>query len=415
MCIPTYQRPQVIEELCLKSLPYLLEDHVDLYIFDSSPEDDTYSVCMKYKDLYDGFYYERMDPQIHSNEKIYVIYQKLQKKNYQYIWLWGDAVRWSKRMVESVLAETEKQYDVIVAYHYDIEGLGTKEYRDARLFHKDCAWMMTWYGATVINKELLDHIDWPALAKKYLQADSINFSQIGLFFEAIYMIRSNFYGLFISTTGYDMRVSVLKKRPGWHRDVFKVFCGCWKNAMYKLPDYYEKKNSIRKMGIYGKLFTYDNMLILRAEKIYNLRVFLQYFFTWRKVTYENIFKLFIASILPAHFAERLTSKYELEKKMDSMFGRVQKNYDEIWIYGCGYNSIPIVEYMEKKEIHIEGYLVSSAQNELKKVGAYDVVEYSNDIFNSPKAAVIISAGEIIRNEILENIPEKFHDRVFYLQ
>ena len=414
ICIPTYNRAQVIEELCLKVLPYLSKNEIDLYIYDSSPENDTFDVCIKYKEIYNNLFYKKLNSRIHSNEKIYLIYQEFQKKNYQYIWMWGDAVRWSQKMIERILIEVEKDYDVIVTYYDDKEKIGTKEYYDARMFHMDCAWMMTWYGATVINTKILNIVDWNSLKSKYLQDDSINFSQIGLFFEAIYVKKDAFYGLFISTTNYDMRVSALKRHPGWYYDIFKVFCERWRNAMCKLPDYYEKKESIRKLGVYSGLFTLDNMLNLKKEKIYNAKLFFHYFFTWRKVTRENIFALFIAAILPGRIAGKFTCAHKLEKKLDEIFEKTKK-YDEIWIYGCGYNSITIVEYMEKRKLNIKGYLVSSAQYEMKRIGEYDVVEYSDDVFKSSFVAVIISTGEVLRNEILATIPERFQDRVFYLK
>ena len=281
-------------------------------------------------------------------------------------------------------------------------------------FHKKCAWHMTWYGATIVNHKLLEDVEWNYLEDKYLKEDSINFSQIGFYFEQIYKIRDNFSALHISTDCFEMRVSSLKKQSGWYKDTFKVWCECWVSAMKKLPELYEKETSIRRLGVYGEVFTWSSLISLRVAGIYNFRIFFKYLYVWNKVTFENILLIFISSILPKDIAKLYSKEYKIEKKIRKLFDCIQKNFEKVWIYGCGYNSLPFVDYIENSNLKLQGYIVSNKQYELDMHGKYKVVQYSENIFDDPDVAIIICTGEKIRNEILSNIPDRVRNRVFYI-
>lgn len=74
ICVPTFNRPLVIRELILKCCRYFENLDYDLYIYDSSDNDETWSVCKNLRLNY-KFKYIHADRKIHSNEKVYKIYQ----------------------------------------------------------------------------------------------------------------------------------------------------------------------------------------------------------------------------------------------------------------------------------------------------------------------------------------------------
>ena len=105
ICIPTFNRPLVIKELIVKYGEYFEKLGYDLNIYDSSDNDETQQICYNLGLIY-KFKYIHMSKTIHSNTKVYRIYQdKDLLENYNYIWIWSDSIRWSENILYKIKAE----------------------------------------------------------------------------------------------------------------------------------------------------------------------------------------------------------------------------------------------------------------------------------------------------------------------
>ena len=84
ICIPTYNRAKIIEDICLKIISIPDKDIFDLYIYDSSPNLDTKKKLQDILQNKNFFYFKILDT-IDSNTKVYNIYQDKNIKNtYEY-------------------------------------------------------------------------------------------------------------------------------------------------------------------------------------------------------------------------------------------------------------------------------------------------------------------------------------------
>ena len=85
ICIPTYNRAKIIEDICLKIISIPDKDIFDVYIYDSSPNLDTKE---KLQDILQkkNFFYFRISENVDSNTKVYNIYQDKNIQNtYRYL------------------------------------------------------------------------------------------------------------------------------------------------------------------------------------------------------------------------------------------------------------------------------------------------------------------------------------------
>lgn len=302
ICVPTFNRPLVIRELILKCCRYFENLDYDLYIYDSSDNDETWSVCKNLRLNY-KFKYIHADRKIHSNEKVYKIYQDHNLlENYNYIWVWSDSIRWSEDILYKV--KRTEDYDLVILNHRDKENIGDKIYNNPQQIFEDLAWEMTLYGSTIVNTDrILRGVQWNKYENAFLLSECINFSHICLYFERMMEVK-NIKVLHYSIDSSEFTVSSLKEESGWYNNIFFIWWECWYNAINKLDGYINKEYVIRKSGIMSGYFTVKGMLILRQKGKYSLKVFIKYLERINYVTDISFFKMF----LMASFRESVVLK-----------------------------------------------------------------------------------------------------------
>ena len=280
LCIPTYNRPQIIQEFMEKHIGRYIKHGFEIFVYDSSESPDTEVIVRKAMEHCDMLHFIKIDSAMHSNMKMYHIFKEFgSKQEYDYLWICGDAVSWSERVLESVNSCIDQGYDMIIPNHHDVEKLGDKIYADKNRFFLDCAWQMTLYGATIVRvPTVLTDVDWPYLIEKYAVPDSINLSHVAFYFEKI-SVMEKWKAIHLSFAESDIIVSPLKKASGWKQETFYVWCHCWPTMINRLPGCYKNKNKkkvIRKNGVNSMILSYSNLKTLRAENIFNSSVYRQY-------------------------------------------------------------------------------------------------------------------------------------------
>lgn len=402
VCVPTYERSDVVEELLFKSLRLYYDNNIDVFIYDSSTDDKTKKVVADYQREFDNLVYVRIDSSVHSNMKVYKIFQEFERnRKYEYIWVCSDSIRWAEDTVKRICELTKDKYDFLIVNYRDVEKIGTKIYTDKNQLFLDCAWHMTLYGATIIRVEtVLKDVNWNYLTTKYMIPNRINHSHVALYFEQINKMPA-FQAFHLSVGSEKLSASTLKKIPGWHHDTFYVWGTCWPSMIKALPaEYLFKKQVIKKSGVNSSILSAENILFLRNGGIYNLRIFLTYLGRWHTLTDISIRLLFIIAIMPKDFY-----KSEKERKLKKKIKSFCKAYTYIYVYGCGTKANRFAGYLDEMGIEYKSFLVSKKEAEKDQFRDHPVKQYTRDLLDNSRVGLIVALNEANTKEIIQTYPE----------
>lgn len=65
--------------------------------------------------MYSNLYYVQFPSKLHSNMKVYKIFPKYSLcKNYDYLWVCSDSIRWAEEAISQVNIQLSNGYDMIV-------------------------------------------------------------------------------------------------------------------------------------------------------------------------------------------------------------------------------------------------------------------------------------------------------------
>lgn len=422
LCIPTYNRPAIIQELCEQSILQYLDFGMDIYIYDSSEDDRTKDIVSKYQSEYSHLFYCRIDSSVHSNEKVYMILQKNSYvKEYEYIWICGDALRYSTNVLSKIGSAMNQKFDFIIVDAMDDEKIGSKEYTKKNEFFHDCAWYMTLYGATLIRTEtVLRDADWKFLIEKYLGSDTLYYSQVGFYFEQLAKL-DTFHAIHIAKEHpHDMWTSVLKKRSGWYEQSFDVICKNWVNTIYALPDIYTAKQEVaRKLGNYT-IFKDVCLLDLKENHIYTLKTFFQHFSQFKYVTDHSRLYLFLTAVMPKQFTPYVVCTKHVNRNMCKKMKRFAAGYEHIFLYGAGIYGKYYAENLEKSNIHFTGFAVTNQTNMDDQYLGKPVYSLEEVLERYPQSGFILSVSDRKRDEITKYLADKvkresvFEDSLIYM-
>lgn len=381
LCIPTYERHECVYEFLHEHSEYYRKYGMDIYYYDSSPDDRTYLVVSEYCEKATGIYYVRMPVEMHSNAKVYKIFQQYGlKKDYDFIWVCNDAIRYSERAISEIVGKIDVSYDIIEVDYEDVEHLGLKIYEDRDLYLRDCAWKLTLYGAALLNVHtMLSGVDWSAYEEKFFKREVINFSHVSLYFNRIAEM-GRFRALHIPVESDEFKSSQHKKHPGWHNDTFFIFCESWVNTIERLPECYEnKKEAILKHGIYTPFLKNVRAFeTWKVEGIFSFAVFCRYIKQWKKVCNVPVGRIFLISIIPASVFKYGIFKYRKKKRRR----RVAKclsflsKYSGIVLYGAGDMAHTVASYYDIENICFDYFCVTHLNGGDREYMGHPVKEVS---------------------------------------
>jgi len=414
ICVPTYNRADIINEFIIRCMNKYTNMKYDVYIYDSSDNNETEKVVKSYLDKYENLFYVNIDSSVHSNMKVYMIFQQFQNCDYEYIWVCSDSIRWTDDVINSIDNNLNSNYDMIILNYRDVESIGTKEYTDYNELFVDCAWHMTLYGATIIKKHtILNNIDWDYLIEKYCIDDRINHSHVALYFEQLCKI-NRFSALHISTGKNSLTSSPLKSVSGWHESTFYVWGHCWPSMIEALPGCYKnKKVVIKKAGVNSGIFDLDNLISLRKYRILTYNVYKKYKNKWKEITDVNAKLIFLVSIVPPNVGVFLSKQFRNQIRLKNKMKKFCKKYPLIYIYGCGNKANGFAAFLDELNIEYQGFLVTSLENEKSELRCHSVIEYNKALFENPNVGIIMGLNLRNYSEVMQNVvDEKYKYRIF---
>lgn len=364
VCIPTYCNHEYIELLIDHEIDHYCELGFSLYIFDSSPDDDTFIVVDNYKKEYKNLFYYKFSPDIHSNEKVYNVFQMAGEEiECDYLWVRSDALLCDKVLLYAIKDYLKKEYDYIYTIIQGKEYKRIFEINDRQSFFEDYAWRVCLYGAAILNvKTVLSGIDWDYMTNRYLDDEKINFSHVCLYFEQ--MSRKSFNALVIDVPEYLYYENGRKKQSSWRNDSLELWLKRWPAAINSLPDIYKNKiRAIRAFGSDGDFFKPYNLKILRDEGVLDLDACKKY-----KRYIESYSGVSLQSFTEAVQSERNDeTKYSFEYKEFCDLSDFCTNYSRLVIYGCGKVSGKYADYMMTRGILFDAFIVSDDKIESQKM------------------------------------------------
>jgi hypothetical protein len=395
----------MIDELLAKYQNLYQEMKIDIYIYDSSSNDNTFQVVQKWKECMPNLYYRRYDASLHSNLKVYQILQSQDLiKKYKYVWVNSDSIRWSRRVYEAVQANLAKDYDMIVINYRDKEHIGNRVYGNQQEFFEECAWHLTLYGAALVRTDTMLHtVPWEYLTEKYTLSGRIYHSHVAFYFEQILSL-PEFSALHLSFGNEDLSSSPLKKCPGWQTETFYVWGDCWPDMIRALPDYYENRTKVIKMtGIYGDILTWNGLIILRKKNILTKEIWKKYRKRWKNLT--NVFPpaIWMLSVMPPelfHWIKIVVMHTWIVPKTKINLLLFCRKYDHIYLYGAGEIARILSGLMDQLHIKYEGYFVTSLQENRTMLKGKPIRELSAQFIEDSRIGIVVALGYANRSEVL---------------
>lgn len=412
LCIPTYKRSECVKEFLNEYSSYYIKNNIDIYYYDSSPDDETEKAVSSHSEYNKHVFLVKMPEEIHSNVKAYRIFQKYGlKKEYDYLWLSNDALRYSEKVISDIRYNADYGYDIIELDANDVENLGTKVYNDKGQFLCDCAWKLTLYGSALLNtKKMLCEVDWDYLTKKYIRDDRINFSHVGFYFEQLYKNKT-FSALHLSVDGKEFKSSTLKKKMGWYNQIFFILCESWVNVIKALPDEYSQKNeAIVKHGKYALLKNEEAFIKLRLDGVFGEEEYLKYEKQWEKVCCVPIEKIKEIAYTPISLIENTVNS-----SRDEVIGRFMdfiKSYDSLIIYGAGNMAYIFASFCIKSDIDFSFFCVSESNKPTVILG-HEVKEFQTVKNELKNTGIIICMKENLAKEVSDFLDSEKIDSYYY--
>lgn len=406
LCVPTYNRADVIACFLEKYAAVYREYHVDIYIYDSSDHDETEKVVTEFRKRYSGIFLERIPSSVHSNKKVYEIYRRFgREKAYEYVWVSADHTWWTEQILKELQSVLKKSYDLVVVNGRDCEKIGRKEYTDRNELFIDCAWHMTMYGAAIVKvSTMLKEVPWDELSARYLVKERINHSHVALYFEQIARLE-HFCALHLPTKAGMSEVPPVRLTSGWKKETFSIWISYWESMIQMLPECYTRKEEvIRKHGIYSKVFSYQGLEQARMDHILNVKIYGKWIGKWHRYTDVKEHQILLLSVAPPILVKNIKQHREHLRK-ERWKRRIKKfcsKFKKIYIYGCGGKAKEYIAYLDELGIPYYGHVVSSMDGNSVSFNHHPVSLLTEEILQDKTVGIIMALGQGNWNQVMKN-------------
>ena len=271
-CIPTYNHPDVIEDV-LEKVGFLYKKFdIDVYIYDSSEDNRTYWVIKHLVDRgMDHLYYVKIDTQIGLDEKLIKIFQGYGlKKKYKYLWMVKDRVYVPENTLQLLAYETEREYDVIfldAAISEEKISMMKQVYCDPAEFYNVAGCLATSMNTTIFHCDrLLKNIDWDDFRKRYFFEGENQYDHFTVLFHTI-GVKKDVKVRLLCGDQVQFCESDLGKSL-WIKRTFQIWGNLWPRVNEALPACYKKykKKVIKEAASLPWILGSIDILLILKEK-----------------------------------------------------------------------------------------------------------------------------------------------------
>lgn len=365
ICIVTYNRAFVLKDICLKFANVRNVELFDLYIYDSSSNDEAKEQIKEILKNHTNFFYEKLPESIHSSKKLYDIYSnKFIQTGYEYLWIMPDYLFFIESVWEKIWKKLDNKWDMIMLDFYDVNKKGDRQYSEPNDIFYNFAWSMTQYGIMIINCDtVLKSVNWEDLGEKYLTQKYRNFSHVIMYFEIMLKI-PNLRFFHFSISSQDVYRSRYKTGSSYLNEYLYIWGYCWYESINVLPmNYTNKSKVIKDACIYTKNLGRDILMQLRVNKVLTKEEFNKYKFIWKYVSTVNRATVWCILHTPIFVIEKIIEYGSIKNWILFVITIFRlklfcKLHKKIFLYGAGGQAEKYAEILEKYKIPFCGFVVT---------------------------------------------------------
>lgn len=391
ICVPTYNRQEIILSMLETELDILKKYHVDLYIYDSSEGSATEDIAISFMENgYTNLYYKRMAAEIHANQKVYNIYQDMENSGYKYVWMIRDRLIISEKAliyIQKGLSLDMPIYWInVLKREYD-----SYKIRDLNEFLKEASYELLRFGTVILSvSAFLKGSNWQYYKKKYLNRKTIHASHVGYYFERCAELEK------FEACRIDLPKSAINDGRttsiSWERNRLQIVAEGWGSVIWGLPKCYTCKRDAMHSQDPVML---SRIVILRkkSEGNYGIYEFVKYGKWLRRIRPENYCFYFASAILPLKTVKRVY--------FSDISGQIRNSVR--YIYGAGRVGDECGEFLDELGIEYQGYLVAS-MDQNPDVKRNHPVKTAEEILRGEAITIIIAVA--MRGEDVKQIGER---------
>lgn len=308
ICIPTYNRAEVLEELLKDLIPKIVHYSIPIYISDNSSQDHTEQVVQNATHYYQFIFYHKNDANLGADKNFESV---LKMSQCDYSWLLGDDDRIVAEGITEILSIiNQEKFDVIVTNgcNFDksilkCQNIQSTKYVSHNELMLDLWHTMTWMSTLIYSKDL---INCGNFSKYY----NTNFLQSAVIFD--YLGHKQEFNVYWNSVPLVVFPEENKIVNHYTDKLIFLFIKCWVDVLQMLPSSYSKETKYKCMQ-YSPI-SFSKLIVLRAQKRFSFKQFIEYR-SYFKYAMETPFSLiFLISITPTIFLKFIYFIYVLVKK-----------------------------------------------------------------------------------------------------
>lgn len=280
ICIPTYNRCEIVEDTLLRELDICKNLGIDIYLYDSSSDGKTRKLMEKYQ-AYPNLFYIQVESDVKLDQKVVMLFQRYKRqRKYDYMWLVGDSISFSEELLKKIIDAIQTSPTMVFINNEDLQHLGNTEYYQVQELFKKLFWKSTLWGSIIVKESLYDGVDWKLYEDLFVGLDQIS---VGLHWYRLAQEKEFRAILFSVRKGIDVKKSSLKKFAWWKEKecgsetVYRVWAEGLVETAYRLP--FEKCDIETALGTcrdYMQIFNKLNLCRSRKDEVYNLSIYKKY-------------------------------------------------------------------------------------------------------------------------------------------
>jgi len=293
IAIPTFNRPDILNENIRLMLPEIIEFSIPVYISDDSTDDETKTMSEILQKDYENIFYYKNSPGLgHDRNCI----KTLSLPTEEYIWYLGDSFAINSGGLNRVLNIINSQVvDFISVNARGRANINDRIFLDGNELLISLGWHLTLSGTTIYSKNVLNRI------KKLDLGRCRNFPHTAIIFDWLndYIISCN-----------------SRKQSYWKKNVFEVFLTDWNVLISNLPSSYTNENKLVAIKMHSektRIFSLYSFLSYRFNDIFDFQVFKRFSGLIRKSSSVNLWLVFLISIFPKKCLGYFRNRFKLNQ------------------------------------------------------------------------------------------------------
>lgn len=286
VCIPTYERPEVVEDVLQHCAGLYRRYGLDVYYYDSSHDNRTKKVIESYQSAgYDNLHYIWVDPEANKVDLVFTMDGI--RKEYKYMWYLRDRCWCEEKTLRLMYRAMEEEHDLIfldIGHPNEAEELSICS--DANAFYHRCGDYATSMDAVLYNVKgmLKDDFSMEGFKAKYNGEYSKSFQHFLFIFEQLSKKKKPDICLL---SGKNMAVVHSRKGAStWSDKRLEIWAKHWVQANEALPDCYtDRRDIIKRTASFPWILGNVNHLVkLHDEGILTPEYFEEIKEYWKKVS-----------------------------------------------------------------------------------------------------------------------------------